>query len=253
MDPDSFIREKGIVAFQKLLKDSLPLLDFKLGKLCEEYDIQTDRGKLTVSRQMLQTISQIESAVLRDSYAKKLARRLGVSEAAVWEDYRKSTAKKMKAKPLPPSSRQLDKFEVRLLKFIIKNDKILNLISDELDPADFNLPLRPIAETLLELHRQGKTHLSRNLISALPEEESKRLVSRWLIEPFSRQPSPREISDLLIGIGKRGRREKINKLREEIARANREGKEITHFQRECMRLRRELDQLPDRIRRKLDR
>lgn len=250
-DPDSFIREKGPEAFRKTVGESIPLLDFKLQKLCEKHDLRTDRGKLALSREMLETISQIESAVLRDSYTKKLARRLGVSQASVWEDYRQSTRKRVVQTPSLTPPEKGDKFEVRLLKFILENDKIIRLIGDELDPSDFTLPLRPIAQAMLKLYQQGKTPLSQSLTFALSQEAPKALVSRWLIEPLSSQPSLLEVSDVLIDLRTRGQKAKIQALNEEVARSNREGKEIAPLQRECLKLRRELDQIPARIRKKI--
>jgi len=52
-DPDSIIKKRGVAYFQKAVKESLPLLDFKLERLCQLFDIQSDRGKLAVTRKML--------------------------------------------------------------------------------------------------------------------------------------------------------------------------------------------------------
>jgi len=100
-DPDSLIRKSGPGAFLELAEKAIPLIDFKLETLCRRNDLRTDHGKLAVTAGMLETIRQIENAVLRDSYIRKLAQRLGVSEDAVREEYGK---KKLSPPPAKISS-----------------------------------------------------------------------------------------------------------------------------------------------------
>ncbi len=254
-DPDSFIRKKGAPAFQNLLKTSIPLLDFKLGELEKKHDIRTDRGKLAVSREMLETISQIESAVLRESYVKKLAGRLGVSEAAVLEDYRKSR-RKIRGVALPPvADEKVNKYEVRLLKIILEDDTFIDLIGDELDPADFSLPLRPIVRTMLDLSREGKVPLFQNLTTTLTEEETKARISRWLIEPLDPPGSPQEVAETLGDLKIRGIKEKFEVLKKEIKLGVQAGNSVAHLQAENSKLKTKIVdggiQLKARLKKKL--
>lgn len=254
-DPDSFISEQGAPSFQNLLKDSIPLLDFKLQKLCERYDIRTDRGKLALSREMLETISRIESAVLRDHYIKKLARSLGVSETSVREDYRKSIRKSRMVVSKPSSRPKAEKYEVRLLKFLLENDNLINLIGDELNSTDFALPFRSIVQAMLDLHHQGKVPLAQSLVAALREEEPKAQVSRWLLEPLDPPVSLKEAADILIDLKKNSIKTKIEALKGESSQAKRLGKPLSRFERESIKLRSEFavgeSQLRNRINKKL--
>ena len=248
-DPDSYIRKKGIAFFRELVNKSIPLLDFKLEKLCETFDVDTDRGKLMVARRMLETISRIESAVLQDSYIKKLARKLNVSESSVREEYRGKEVKE-EAAPRKEMVPREENAERELLKFIFQDDTLMEKISDEFDPADFSPPLRPIAEKMVECHRKGGLPFARVLPASLREEIHQSLISQWLLDASSRKVSLKEVIDLLINIKKRKLWASLRRLQEEIHRALEEGGDIDPLQRESAAIRRQIECLSNRLKEK---
>ena len=249
-DPDSLIRKSGPDSFVKLVADSIPLIDFKLEILCRQNDLKSDHGKLTVAGEMLNTIRQIESAVLRDSYVKKLAARLSVSEDAIWEEYRK------KKGPLPavpasrPDSGKEEKIEGRLLKLLLENDKYLNLLIEELNPADFSPVLRPLAEKMVELSQNGRLPLVKTLPSALREEKAQSLLSRWMMQAPAEASGLREVIDLVIYIKRNINIRRSRQLQQQIAQAAGRGKEIASLQREFSELKLEMQGLPERLKEK---
>jgi len=246
-DPDSFIAREGAEAFRRAVKSAAPLIDFKLSELCRRHDVRTDRGKLKVLKEMLETIGLIESAVLKDSYVKKLASALGVSEAAVGEELQKrrspASAPKAAAPPAPPA----EKCEVLLLTFIINNDKVLKSINEAFDPEDFSPSLRPIAEAAVELAREGRFPLARTLPLALRDPSHQEAIARCLHEGGGTTPSAREVREVAGAVRRRGIRAKLNRLRDEIARADAAGGEVSRLQQESLALRRALDQLSVRL------
>ncbi len=250
-DPDSYIRKAPAGSFEKLVAESAPLLDFKLSRLCRVHDINTDRGRLAVSREMLDTIALIESAVLRETYAKKLAERLGISPAAVWEEYGKlkSPHPPPPSRPAPP--RKVDKYEERLLKYLMENDTLLCCIKDELDPAAFSPPLQPIVALMLKLLGEGKPPLSRKLVSALRDREAQEMVSRWLLESSAAGPGISEAAELLINVQKKRIRAAIAGCRRALASRDGTEESKTALLRESTKLLRDLKELPSRIREKI--
>ncbi len=203
-------------------------------------------------REMLDTISLIESAVLKETYVKKLAARLGVSPGAIWEEYRK-----IKRSPSPPRqsrpapARKVDKYEARLLKYLLEHDTVLSLIKDELDPAAFSPLLQPVVTLMLDLLREGKTPLSRTLTTALRDRESQEMVSRWLLEPHADESKMFEVAQLLINIQKKRLKAKIDECRQAVVRNEAAGEEETALLRKSRALTRELEELPARIREKM--
>ena len=88
-DPDSFIKENGGEAFRQLIAGAEGFFDYYLNRLCRENDITTDKGRITVLREMAEAVRKTSNTVLIDKYAQKTALRLGVAPDAVRTEFRK--------------------------------------------------------------------------------------------------------------------------------------------------------------------
>lgn len=250
-DPDSFIRKHSGAAFLKLAADSRPLLDYKLDRLCRDHGIATDRGRLAVARQMLESISLIENAVLRETYVRKLAERLGVSPEAVREEFAKQKAPAAPGPDSPPSpGGKIDKYQVRLLKYLIEDDKFLGLMKEELTSAAFSPPLQPVVTLMLDLFREGQVPLSRTLVAALRDRPEQEMVSRWLLEPAESGPEISEAVELLINLARKRVRADQARSRRVLAEREASDEDRAAVLRRCADLQKELKSLPSRIREK---
>lgn len=72
MDPDDVIKKRGRETFEKLMKEALPLNEFKLAYLKKLYDIKTKEGKakyIESALDVLKTLSDVESEVYIDYVA----------------------------------------------------------------------------------------------------------------------------------------------------------------------------------------
>jgi len=92
-DPDSFVKEFGGEAFKQLIEQAAGFFDYYLNRLCTLHDPKTDRGKLTVLREMAEAVHRTGNAVLIDNYARKTAVRLGASPEAVSAEFKKLVRK----------------------------------------------------------------------------------------------------------------------------------------------------------------
>ncbi len=248
-DPDSYIRKNSAAAFRELAAASPPLLDFKLDWLCRHHDLSSDRGRVAVLRDMLESISRIENAVLRETYARKLASRLEVSPEAVWEEFgkRDSPSGSVPAGPAEPAEK-IDKYQARLLKFLIEDDNFLKRFAGMLSPAAFSPSLQPVVSLVLELFRQGQLPLSRTLVAALRNRKEQEMVSRWLLEPASGRPDLREAAELFADLEKKRIRAELARARRELAPGGGREEEKAEVLRRCAALQKELKTLPVRIR-----
>ena len=80
-DPDSYIREHGKEAFERLLEDALPLSGFLLRELSARVDLKTQEGRsalLKMAQPLLQAIAAPATALL---LRKEVAERAGVTQA----------------------------------------------------------------------------------------------------------------------------------------------------------------------------
>lgn len=89
-DPDSFIKANGGGAFGELIAHAEGYFDYYLNRLCRQNDITTDKGRLTVLREMTEAVRKTANTVLVDKYAQKTALRLGVSPDAARAEFNKT-------------------------------------------------------------------------------------------------------------------------------------------------------------------
>ncbi len=129
-DPDSFIKANGGEAFRKLIEAAEGFFDYYLGRLCRINDIATDKGRLTVVREMAGAVRKTGNTVLVDKYAQKTALRLGVTSDAVRAEFRKTTVVPVAveeesfeaATETLPEMPRPSTTELRLLQLTLKHD-----------------------------------------------------------------------------------------------------------------------------------
>jgi DNA primase len=138
-DPDSFIKQNGGPAFQELINGAQGFFDFFLGRLCAGNDIRTDKGRLTVVREMAQAVKKTGSIMLLDTYAQKTALRLSVSPDSIRAEFKKSPRDERPVEveneeevpetpDTPPNSQEL-----WLLKILMQQDELVEWAYHHLD------------------------------------------------------------------------------------------------------------------------
>ncbi|HEX7715066.1 MAG TPA: DNA primase, partial [Bacillota bacterium] len=88
-DPDSFIKSEGADAFNHLVASAKNLTDFKISLALREYNLTTPEGKSQAVQSILPVLGGIENNITREEYIRQLAREIGVSETAIFEELRK--------------------------------------------------------------------------------------------------------------------------------------------------------------------
>ncbi|HTN43243.1 MAG TPA: DNA primase [Nitrospiria bacterium] len=79
-DPDSFIKNQGAAAFNRLMSQSMKLLDFAIRQGLADPAARTIEGKLRIVDRILPAIRKVKRAVERSYYVKHLAESLGLDE-----------------------------------------------------------------------------------------------------------------------------------------------------------------------------
>ena len=102
-DPDDWVREEGVTAFQEAIGSSIPLLLFHLDKKNVKNISGTDRSRIV--REIINEISLIGDAIIRDDLLKSLSQELQVDEVEVFRLFTQQTeAKKIRDVPDRPNS-----------------------------------------------------------------------------------------------------------------------------------------------------
>lgn len=79
-DPDLFVREKGIAAFEETVKNAVPLFDYKFSMLCRRHNPAIIEDRAKIAREMLLTIGKFKNEIVKSEYIKRLADELKVRE-----------------------------------------------------------------------------------------------------------------------------------------------------------------------------
>ena len=88
-DPDSYIREEGTEAFQRLIHEGVGYFDYLLEFLGAQHDRGGDSGRRAIVQTMSASVNLTGDAVLIDTYAQKTSQVLGVSVDAVRREFSK--------------------------------------------------------------------------------------------------------------------------------------------------------------------
>ncbi|GAA0181948.1 DNA primase [Clostridium sediminicola] len=83
-DPDEFIRNNGTEAFKQLIKDSLPLVEYRIKKAGEEVDFKDNRNLVKYVSKISEIIHDL-NPVEKDVYIKKVSEDTGVKEQAIYD------------------------------------------------------------------------------------------------------------------------------------------------------------------------
>ena len=83
-DPDEYIRNNGREAFNKLLSNALPLIDYRIKKIREGMDIKNPDNLVQYVEKALQILLDLDS-VERDVYIKKISEETNIKDQALYD------------------------------------------------------------------------------------------------------------------------------------------------------------------------
>jgi DNA primase len=153
-DPDSFIKQFGGSAFQEKIDARLDFFEFYLNHLCATHDINTDKEKILVAKEMGEVLRRTNADVLVDLNAQRTSNRLGISLETVRSEFKKVSGTKMEwakedvAEATEESEgANLPMQEFWLLKLLLLHE---NLVAWTALHLDTNWISHPVARQIVE-------------------------------------------------------------------------------------------------------
>ncbi|MGN8832919.1 DNA primase [Selenomonas montiformis] len=92
-DPDEYIRRHGADAFRQLVRQALPLVEYRLQYVLKHVDYSTLEGKVKALHAMLPVLGSIREPAIRSEYSKKLAQTLLLDEGVVRDELQRYARK----------------------------------------------------------------------------------------------------------------------------------------------------------------
>ena len=188
MDPDTLVRNEGIVALKAKVEKAASFFDYKLDILTSRYDIKDAHGKTKIASEMLLTINKFDNAILRGEYTKRLSEVMCIPEQYILEELGKlkpalSTFAGQPA-PLGKKTSQINPAEKLLIKFMLEEKELIEKIMQQLSPSDFaDARTAKIVSVMHDLVLKGKNIEPSVLMNYFSEDDASQLVCETMFMP----------------------------------------------------------------------
>jgi DNA primase len=132
-DPDLYIREMGVEAYTKLLKDAPPYVDYLIER-ARHMDLSTGEGKLRAVNYLLPYVQKIPNRLLRSEWATRIAQQLRLEEPVLRAALSKAAAERRSGLKVAPElvGRAAKPVERRLIRMLAEADDFRNELAARL-------------------------------------------------------------------------------------------------------------------------
>ena len=193
-DPDEYIKKYGAERFQALLDGVGNALDFRLGRLKDQYDLAQDAQRLEYVKEAVDLLAQRSSPTEQEVYAGRLAEETNISKTAIMTQLetavkRVGSKRRYEKKKAVLQSGEMNQIKVsytaggsqalgivsaqqRLLAAILREPQYLDLVKDQLTAEQFIQPQqKELYEAMLRCREQG-VEISLTALHAFAGEEA---------------------------------------------------------------------------------
>jgi len=229
LDPDSFIRQRGVALLKELIRSAETLFDYKLKVLKSRHNIKDPQGKAGISQEMLPTISKFRDSILKAEYIKKFAEHLDVAELFVLEELGKiKDGRKADFTPLRDKA-DINPTERLLIKLMLEESRLIDYIRQRLEPADFQDERAiKMVSIMFDLISEGKKVEANKIMGHLEDHQMQQCISESVFGSEVAEENKTRIVDDCIRLIKNKREISTRqRLQGEIHRAEASGDQET--------------------------
>jgi DNA primase len=186
-DPDLYIREMGVEAYTKLLKDAPPYVDYLIGR-ARHMDLSTGEGKLRAVNFLLPYVQKIPNRLLRSEWATRIAQQLRLEEPVLRAALSKAAAERRSGLKVAPElvGRAAKPVERRLIRMLAEADSFRHDLAQRLSEPGLcvGLETEKVFAALIAANLAGNT-IEATEIAADLEERDRRMLFEILFEESS--------------------------------------------------------------------
>lgn len=193
-DPDEYIKKYGAERFQALLDGVGNALDFRLGRLKDQYDLAQDAQRLEYVKEAVDLLAQRSSPTEQEVYAGRLAEETNISKTAIMTQLetavkRVGSKRRYEKKKAVLQSGEMNQIKVsytaggsqalgivsaqqRLLAAILREPRYLDLVQGQLTAEQFIQPQqKELYQAMVDCRQQG-VDISLATLRAFVSEEA---------------------------------------------------------------------------------
>jgi len=250
-DPDDWVREEGVNAFQEAMGSSMPLLLFHLHKRDVKNLSGTDRSRIV--KEILKEISLINDGIIRDDLLKSLSQELQLDEVEVYRLFNSQTGMKKINVDSDKYSAKTQPFTNAMQKAQLEIIRAIAFNFDEVYPSmkniiDFQIFDEPILQKIgLFLIKDNKPKDLSAIIDQFENMDEKRLVSEILFDDVSSDDPQLIISECIATIKGKLIKDQIKQARIKIRELESSGEDAKEIIIQVIELQNTLHQLTENI------
>lgn len=230
-DPDEALRARGAEGFINSLKQALPWMEYKILSVLSKHPLSEIEGRAKAAKEAAGIIGQEKEELVQKGYIKLVAEKLGFSFEEISSEVKKlgfyvkrgqeSSLRRSVEKP----ESKVDKAEQCLIKLSLDHKEILDAFKQGISWQEFTGKItRTIAELLQSVDIDTYENLAHFMLENLPDEESKKLFSSIMVTEYPQTNVEQAARDCMNTIKAHHLKSKMEKLRGEIAAAEKEGR-----------------------------
>jgi DNA primase len=229
MDPDDFLRTKGLAAFEGLLQRREDLGAYAVSKTLETWD-GTVTGKARVLAELQPIYQSARQPVLKSEYRRLIADRLALSELVIQDQLQHEKRSSSRPRPAasPPAPRafaHLHSLEENILRMMIQHPDLIGQVTKSGALGCFQeTVLKSIAEVLTQVPYPPEGEFNPHLVyDQLPDPDLKDCFRRLLLDPYDLSEARLQMQDWLEAVRKRDHKQRHCDLREALRQAEQIG------------------------------
>ena len=241
LDPDRFIRERGVHAYVSALKGAKRHSEYLIGRAMQLFPPRTAENKTKAINYLLPHIRRVPGGIARDEFASDAAQKLGIDSALVREQL-KQAARKRRDQVAPLQAESLNQTERLLLRALATapGSGVFRRVSEAMDSEAGSFERLGIAAMLQSLRVRGTA----DPLAALEDAEQRVLLAQLLMRE-QEEVTQEEVEAALDSLKYRDLEGRQRRLRAEIAEAERRGDwgEVARWAAEKLKVDREIQEL----------
>ena len=250
-DPDDWVREAGVNAFQEAMGSSMSLLLFHLQKKDVKNLSATERSKTV--KEILKEISLINDGIIRDDLLKSLSQELQLDEVEVFRLFNSQIGvKRVRADSEQSSAKNqaftntVQKAQLEIIRAIAFNfDQVYPSMKNVIDFQIFDEPILQKIGLLLIKENQPKDLSA--IIDQFEDMDEKKLVSKILFDDINSDDPKLIIKDCFATIRGKQIQDQIKQARIKIRELESSGEDAKEIIIQVTELQKALHQLKENV------
>ncbi|MDE1160762.1 MAG: DNA primase [Acidobacteriaceae bacterium] len=251
LDPDRYVRERGVQAYAQSVRDAARYADFLIARAQQLYPVKTPEGKVKAMNFLLPHIKRIPNAITRVDFANNAAQKLSIDSALMQQEIRQAAQQRLESVRAPQV--RLSSLErVLLCALVLPDADSARQLASETLAANPDWYAELPSAGIIDVLASGPA--PDNPLEAAPDQTSRVLLATAMQQGIVESEDGRESLHTLVQKSLRAlqikrleRRER--ELRVQIAEASRRGddamlmqmvQEKQHVSQELLRIEREM-------------